>query len=243
MTEQPPPRDEPEKSLSDLAGSYAAKAGMERRDDGQIDVLKSIGGVRGLVESVLPGIIFLVVFTVSRDLGPALIGALGTAAVFTVLRLIQRGTVTQAFSGLVGVAICAFVANSTGRAEDFYVWGFITNAAYIVGMVVSVLVKWPLAGLLFGFIRGEGVDWRKHPRRLKAYVLATWIVTSVLVLRLLVQVPLYFMGEDGLVALGTARLVMGLPLYALGLWLAWLVSRPAGSALPGGSAGRAGEQD
>ncbi|EMY33350.1 integral membrane protein [Arthrobacter crystallopoietes BAB-32] len=242
MTEKPAPRDEPEKPFAELAGAYAAKAGMERRDDGQIDVLKSIGGVRGLVESVLPGIIFLVVFTIGRELGPALIGALGAAAAFTVLRLIQRGTVTQAFSGLVGVGICAFVANSTGRAEDFYVWGFVTNAAYIVGMVLSILIKWPLAGLLFGFIRGENVEWRKEPRRLKAYVLATWIVTAVLVLRLVVQVPLYLMGEDGLVALGTARLVMGLPLYALGIWLAWLVSRPVGGAVAGSGTGRSGQE-
>lgn len=236
MTEKPEPRDEQEKSVSELAGAYAARAGVERREDGQIDVLKSVGGVRGLTESILPGLVFLVVFTVVRDLAPALIGALGIAAVFTILRLIQRGTVVQAFSGLIGVAICAFVANTTGRAETFYIPGFFTNAAYIVGMVISIAVKWPLAGLLFGFIRGEGTDWRKEPRRLRAYVLATWIVIAVLALRLAVQVPLYFMGPDALVALGTARLVMGVPLYALGLWLAWMVSRPVGGAVIGGTA-------
>jgi hypothetical protein len=29
-----------------------------------------------------------------------------------------------------------------------------------------------------------------------------------------------------LVALGTTRLIMGVPLYALGLWVAWMISRP-----------------
>jgi hypothetical protein len=210
-----------------LAETYAARAGVHRTDDGQIDVLKTVGGIRGLAESILPGVIFLVVFTTGQELGPALIGALAAAGVFTVLRLIQRGTVTQAFSGLVGVAICAFVANTTGRAEDFYVWGFITNAAYIVAMLVSVAVKWPVLGLIFGLIRSEGTQWRRHQKRLKAYNVATWIMIAVLFLRLAVQVPLYLMGEDGLVALGTTRLIMGVPLYALGLWLAWLISRPA----------------
>jgi hypothetical protein len=73
-------------------------------------------------------------------------------------------------------------------------------------------------------------------------VLATWIVIAVLALRLAVQVPLYFMGPDALVALGTARLVMGVPLYALGLWLAWMVSRPVGGAVVGGGTAAPGSQ-
>ena len=84
-----------------------------------------------------------------------------------------------------------------------------------------------LAGLLFGFIRNEGLDWRKEPARVKAYRLGTWVIVGVLALRLLVQVPLYFMGEQGLAALATTRLLMGAPLYILGVWVAWLISRPA----------------
>jgi VIT1/CCC1 family predicted Fe2+/Mn2+ transporter len=38
---------------------------------------------------------------------------------------------------------------------------------------------------------------------------------------------LYLMGPDGLAALATTRLIMGAPLYILGVWLAWLVTRPA----------------
>lgn len=50
---------------------------------------------------------------------------------------------------------------------------------------------------------------------------------AVLALRLIVQVPLYLMGEEGLTALATTRLLMGAPLYILGLWVAWLVTKPA----------------
>jgi hypothetical protein len=231
MAEQPRPEDEqprPDRQpFGELAGAYAAKAGVSRGQDGSIDVLKSIGGLRGLAESILPGVVFLIVFTAAGVLGPALVASLAVAAVFTLVRLLQRGTATQAFSGLVGVAICAFVANSTGQPKDFFVWGFFTNAAYIVAMAVSVFARWPLAGLLFGFVRGEGLDWRKDGRRVRLYAAATWIIVAVLALRLVVQVPLYL--ADNVVALGTTRLVMGLPLYALGLWLAWLVSRSGGT--------------
>jgi hypothetical protein len=213
--------------MAGLAGDYAAKAGLHRTHDGQIDVLKSAGGIQGIAESVVPGLVFLVAFTITRDLTLSLAGALASAAAFTVARLIQRRPLTQALAGVVGVGISAWLANTTGKAEDFYLPGFFTNAAYIVAMVISIAIKWPLAGLLFGFIRNEGLEWRKDPARVKAYRLGTWIIVAVLVLRLIVQVPLYLMGADGLAALATTRLIMAAPLYILGVWIAWLVTRPA----------------
>ncbi|MHA7142463.1 DUF3159 domain-containing protein [Arthrobacter sp. Sr33] len=220
--DNPAPRQGP--TAAELAGQYAARSGVQRSDDGQIDVLQSIGGVRGLAESILPGLIFTVMFTINQDLQVSLIAAIGVAAIFSIIRLVSRTPLTQALSGLIGVAICAFVAGRTGNAEDFFVPGFFTNGGYIIAMVISIAVRWPIAGLLFGFIRGEGVEWRKDPKRVRAYTIATWIIVTVLGLRLAVQMPLYF--AENFVALGTTRLIMGLPLYALGLWLAWLVSRP-----------------
>ena len=41
--------------------------------------------------------------------------------------------------------------------------------------------------------------------------------------RLAVQMPLYFAEQPQL--LGTAKLVMGLPLYAATLWVTWLLVR------------------
>lgn len=220
-----PPPTEPS-PMAGLAADYAAKAGLHRTHDGRIDVLKTAGGVQGIAESIVPGLLFLVAFTITRDLTLALIAALASAAAFTVVRLVQRRPLTQALAGVVGVGISAWLANTTGRAEDFYLPGFFTNAAYIVAMVISIAIKWPVAGLLFGFIRNEGLDWRKDPARLKAYRLGTWIIVGVLVLRLVVQVPLYLMGEDGLAALATTRLIMAAPLYILGVWIAWLITRP-----------------
>ncbi|WP_142058123.1 DUF3159 domain-containing protein [Pseudarthrobacter sp. B4EP4b] len=213
--------------MAGLAAEYAAKAGLHRTHDGRVDVLRSAGGVQGIAESILPGLVFLVAYTISRDLTVSLVAALAAAAAFTVVRLVQRRPLTQALAGVVGVGISAWLANTTGKAEDFYLPGFFTNAAYIVAMVISILVKWPVAGLLFGFIRNEGLDWRKEPARLKAYRLGTWIIVAVLVLRLVVQVPLYLLGPEGLAALATTRLIMGAPLYILGIWVAWLITRPA----------------
>lgn len=225
-SEQPDRPEQRPDSLGTIAGGYAAKAGLHRSGDGKVDVLKSAGGIQGIAESILPGLVFLVVFTIWRDLPVSLVAALASAAVFTVVRLIQRRPLTQALAGIVGVGISAWLANTTGKAEDFYLPGFITNAAYILAMVASIALRWPIAGLLFGFIRNEGLDWRKDPARLKAYRLGTWVIVLVLALRLVVQVPLYLMGSEGLTALATTRLLMGAPLYILGIWIAWLLTRP-----------------
>jgi hypothetical protein len=218
--------------LADLAAAYAEKAGLQRNSHGHVDILKSAGGIQGIAESILPGLVFLIAFMVTRDLPASLIASLAAAAVFTVVRLVQRRPLTQALAGIAGVAISAWLANTTGKAEDFYVLGFYTNIAYIVGMVLSILLKWPIAGLLFGFVRNEGFAWRKSPERLRAYAIGTWVVIAVLGLRLVVQVPLYLMGEPGLAALATMRLIMGAPLYILGLWIAWLLTRPAPGQKP-----------
>jgi hypothetical protein len=233
--EQKPQPEDDGPGAEEVARRIGANAGIERRDDGQIDVLKTIGGVRGLIESLLPGLVFLVIFTLWQQLNTALIASVAVALVFTVVRLVRRGTLTQALTGLAGVAICAIFSRVTGEAKDYYVPGFYTNLAYGAALVVSILVRWPLMGVVFGFIRSENTQWRESRIRARQYAWATWIVAAVFAARLLVQFPLYL--ADNVPALGAARLAMGVPLYAAALWAAWMISRPqkaqAGAPAPG----------
>ncbi|GAA3283438.1 DUF3159 domain-containing protein [Nesterenkonia halobia] len=202
----------------------AAASSLSTRADGSLDVMSSVGGVRGLLEASLPSAAFLVSFVVSEDLTLSAVLAVVLGAAFTVVRLVQRGPLVQSLSGLAAIVLCAVVAQQTGQARDYYLWGFITNIVYILAFSVSIAVRWPFLGILFGLVRGEGLGWRREPRRRRRYALATWIVTAVLALRLVVQVPLYL--GDQLVALGTSRLLMGLPLYGLALWVGWMITRP-----------------
>ena len=221
----PPSSAEPEQpSFGDVAGAYAAKAGVERGDDGQIDVLKSVGGVRGLAEAIVPGLLFTLIFTLTSGLYVSLGAAVASAAVFSVANLVQKRPLMQSLTGVLGVVICAVVALRSGSGTEFFLPGFFLNAGYILAFIVSIIVRWPVAGLLFGFIRGENLDWHADRKRTRAYALATWIIIAVFALRLGVQLPLYL--ADNVAALGAMRLAMGVPLYALGLWLAWMVSRP-----------------
>lgn len=79
-----------------------------------------------------------------------------------------------------------------------------------------------------GFADIVDLSWREVPDELRRYTLATWLWLAAFLLRLAVQVPLFLGGS--VAWLGTARLVMGLPMWALVLWVTWLLVRPRAHA-------------
>ncbi|WP_231494919.1 DUF3159 domain-containing protein [Cellulomonas sp. KRMCY2] len=186
----------------------------------------AIGGVRGLVESTLPGLVFVVVFVLIHELMPALVASAGVAVVAVVVRLVQRTPITQAFSGVLGVGIGVVWASLTGEAENFYAWGLWVNAAWCVGAAASILAGRPAVGVIVSMLRSEPMTWRTDPdagHLRRRYTWATWLWAALFGARLAVQVPIYLQGSDAVGWLGTAKLVMGLPLFALGLWITWLL--------------------
>ena len=101
-------------------------------ENDEFSVIAAIGGVRGVVESMLPGLLFVVLFICTSDLRMTVIASAALAVVQVVVRLIQRQSVMGALGGLVAVGICLFWAWKSGEARNYYMYGFITNAAYIV---------------------------------------------------------------------------------------------------------------
>ena len=99
------------------------------------------------------------------------------------------------------------------------------NGGYLIAYVVSILIRWPLLGVLVGAISGNLTGWRKDVRLLRAYTIASWLWVGMFLLRLAVLVPLYLQGSAQLGWLVTMRLVTGWPLFALTVWLSWLIIR------------------
>jgi len=187
-------------------------------------VLNALGGKRGLIDSGLPALVFLIVFNISgKDVNAALYSAVALSIVLTLLRLLKRETVQHAFSGLIGVGICALISKRTGNAADFYLPGLWINAGYGLLYAITNLVKWPILGVMLGPILGENLLWRKDPARLNAYIKAGWLWVAMFAARLIVQYPLYESGNIN--ALGTARLLMGYPLFILTAWGTWQILR------------------
>lgn len=178
-----------------------------------------------LLDSGLPGVVFVTVYAFSANLTAAVVAAVGTGLVLAGIRLVTRAPLQNVAAGFVGVIVCAVFAQRTGRAETYYLPGLFINMGYLLAYLVSILVRWPLIGIVVGVATGEWTAWRRRPELVRAYSLASWFWVAMFGLRLAVQVPLYLDGNT--VALGTARVVMGWPLFALTAWGTWLVVRNA----------------
>jgi len=191
-------------------------------NDDKDKVISALGGKRGLIDSGLPALVFLIVFNISgKAVNTSIYSAVALSIILTAVRLVKRETIQHAFSGLVGVAICALFSKRSGNAADFYLPGLYINIGYGLLYAIANLVRWPILGVMLGPILGENFMWRKDPARLAAYIKAGWLWVGMFSIRLVVQYPLYKSGNIN--ALGTARLVMGYPLFIATAWATWQV--------------------
>ena len=193
-------------------------------------VISAFGGKKGLIDSGIPAVIFLVIFNVTKDLQSALIASISISALLTVIRLARRDTLQHALSGFIGVLICAWFANRTGNASDLYVPKLLTNLGYGSVYLIANLVGWPVLGLMLGPILGENLSWRNHPERKRAYVQASWLWVAMFFTRIAVQYPIYRSGNVNL--LGTVNLAMGYPFFIASAYGSWLIIRRVPTVKP-----------
>ncbi len=224
-TPQPDP-DEPETVRQALSAALG-RSGLAQVAPGEMptarSLLAAVGGVRGLVEAILPGLAFLVLYTLTRDLVLSVAIPVAVAAVFVLVRLITRSPVAQAVVGVLGVALSAGLALFTGRAEDNFVVGIWINVTALVILLVSLVARYPLIGLFVGILSNDGLAWRSDARKRRVLTLATLLWVGLFSVRLIAEVPLYLTGQVELLA--GVKLVLGVPFYAAMLWVTWLLVR------------------
>ncbi len=188
------------------------------------DLADAIGGPVGMLESSLPAAAFIVTYAVSgSQTDTAAVVAVGLAGALAVGRLARRQTPRHALSGLVGVAFAAFIAVRSGKAANFFLPGLFANAAYAAAFLISIAIRRPLVGVIVSQLDKAGDAWRADHGRMRTFNRASFLWAGVFLLRLAVQLPLYLAGA--VLALGVARTALGLPLFAAGLWVTWLLVR------------------
>lgn len=173
---------------------------------------EGVGGVRGSIEAALPTVAFVVAWSASHDVRLAL----GAAAVCVVgalaLRLVQRQTPKFALSSLAALAIAAFFALRSGRAEDAFLPGILYSCALLVLTLVSVVTRWPMVGFVVGATHPEDpLAWRTHAGVVRLCQRLTLVLAALYGVRAAVMVPLYL--ADQVTWLGIAKIVLGWPLY------------------------------
>jgi hypothetical protein len=197
-----------------------------------------LGGRSGALEATVPVVAFVAVFTLVDAAAWAWpVAWAGGAAVLAAaaiggVRLAGGRRPRAVLFGLLGVAAAALVALYTGRAVDFFLVQIVSNAASALAWAVSIVIRWPLLGLVVGTVLGQHSRWRRDPHLLRGYQRASWVWVGQYLVRVAVFLPLYF--ADAVFALGVARSVLTWPLVALCVALSWPLIR---SALPPGHRG------
>jgi hypothetical protein len=208
-----------------------AAAEVSLRETYRNQMLNSIGGWTGSVIAAIPPVVFVIVNAVS-GLRPAIISAVGSAALLTVYRLIRRQSVQQSLAGLFGVVIAAVIAARTGQARGYFLLGIWSSFIYAGVFIVSMLARRPVVGLLWEFLdptpaqdgAATEVAWHRRPALLRAYLIATLLGTAMFAARGIVQLTLFQHNKTGWLAF--ARVAMGFPLYVLTVAAGfWVVSR------------------
>ncbi|SCG71394.1 DUF3159 domain-containing protein [Micromonospora coxensis] len=190
-----------------------------------------LGGWRGLVESSIPVVVF-VLANIIGELRPAVIASVAVAVAIAVVRLAQRRPIRHAVNGLFGVAVGAAIAWRTGDERDFYLPGILYGIAYGVALLVSAAIRQPIVGWIWSVLVAKGrSEWRDDPVLVRTFTRLTVLWGVVWLAKVGVQAGLYLAHQD--TALGVARLALGYPPYALLLLITvWTVRRVTRQTAP-----------
>ncbi len=216
-----------EPQLSDVLGRVAERTGIASASDDDATVgdavWQTLGGWRGLVESIAPSLVFVILFATTQNVALAIGVSVGVAAVAVLVRLVQRSPIAPALGGLFAAAASAALALWTGRGEDNFVFGIVTNAIYAAVILIATLARWSPIGLAVGFMRGDTTGWRSDKLLRKVFFWLGLLWAGLFIARVGVQLPLYLSGDVG--GLGLAKLLMGIPLFAPVVAITWIVTR------------------
>lgn len=184
-------------------------------------LFEAFGGVRGMVETVLPGLLFVSIYTVNKNLHMSALAALGVALVMVVVRLVRRDTVKHAFSGVFGVGFGVVFAMMTGNAKDFYLPGMLYTLGLAVAYIITAMAGVPLIGLMLGPVFKENLSWRtRNPGRKKAYTKASWAWGLILLAKCAILFPLYWWADT--TQLGWVLVALKISPFLLAVYLTWV---------------------
>lgn len=189
----------------------------------EFSVAQAIGGPRGVAESVLPTLLFVILYVTTRDLWIACGAAVAAVVIAILVRLMQRQSISSAIGGLLGVILGGVLALRTGQGSDFYTPGLVINGVAFLVLLITVIARHPLVGHLVAMLDPQMADWRDLAPARRVYTVATGMFMGLYLLKLLVQVPLLLTNQ--VAALGVAKIAMGLPAFAIVVYLTWLMHR------------------
>ncbi|RSM59246.1 hypothetical protein DMH03_25690 [Amycolatopsis sp. WAC 01376] len=189
-----------------------------------LSLFGAVGGWRTVIEGVVSRVLFLVTYLLTGRVPVAALVAVGGVLVLAVVRLCTGGKVWQPAIGLIVVGVSALLAGSTGQPVDFYLTVVLLQAGSGVLFLASMLVRWPVIGLVMGTVRGDRFAWRRDRRQRRRYYWCTTVFLAKFAIATAVLVPLYSAGA--VIPLGiAATLLGGAPAAGVCVYLCWRILR------------------
>jgi len=179
----------------------------------------ALGGARGSFETALPTVAFVVAWTLRHDVKIAVAASALVVLILLLVRLASRQTPRYVLSAIFATAVAAFFALRSGRAEAAFLPGILTSAAWGVGSLLSVVVRWPIVGFIVAAgdprMAEDPTAWRRDRGLVRVCQRLTMVLVLLYAVRVVVMFPLYLAGQVTL--LGVAKIGLGWPAYLCAL--------------------------
>lgn len=203
----------------------------------------SLGGRRGIIEAVVPGVAFTVAWLATKNITTALIAGGVLAVLALAIRLLQRSDLRHAMNAVIGIALgwlaVKVIAGNGGSAEHqalaVFVPGVLASSARVIAVGVSCLVRWPMIGFLMSIGTDDPLGWHRDPQVVRLCTRLTVLYMLPEAILVLIEGPLVLAGWTGAMNANTAvsvlaivKLGFGWPLRAA-CWgaMIWLLGRNA----------------
>jgi hypothetical protein len=190
------------------------------RDRPPESLAELMGGGQGAADAAAAPVAFVIGWLLAE--GSVVAGALSALTVAALVagwRLSRGHRPRAVVVGLLTVALATVIALRTGRAADFFLVQLAANAASALAWTASIMLRWPLLGLVVGGVLGQGTRWRRDRCLLHAYSQASWAWVAQYLIRVVVFAPLWW--TDQVLALGIARVALSWPMIAACLTVSW----------------------
>jgi hypothetical protein len=180
-------------------------------------------GRTNTTDTIIPPLLYTLV-NLLTGLLPATLSALALAGLLTLIRLVRKQSWLYAFSGLILTLFAAGLAWYTQNAASFFLPDLLTSGTLLAAALLSIWAGKPLAAWSSHLTRAWPKDWYWQPNIRPAYTEVTWMWTTFIAARLIVQYHLYQLGNVSL--LGWANILLGWPVtifvlvisYLYGIW-------------------------
>jgi hypothetical protein len=189
-----------------------------------LTVRDAIGGWPTIAEAIAFRALFLAVYLLTDKVLPAALVAFGAMLVLAVVRLRTAPRKwARVVVPLAVVGLSAALVGGTGDAVNFYLPDIVPDLILGPVFLASMVIRFPVIGLLVGGARGERLEWRHDPARRALYQRCTAVFAAKFMIAAAIMLGLYLAGQ--VVALATVSMLATTPALAVCVYLCWRILR------------------